>query len=415
MSDDPLTATFDGYLRADGHRGVRNWLVVAYTVYCADHVARRIAEPFRLKGVQLIGFDQCYPSDYGHELMEKLLTHSNVGAVLLVSLGCEEFRRSDLLATVRASGREVRSIVIQETGGTEKSIAAGQAIISGILPRLETTPRTPMTAADLVIGLECGGSDALSGITANPAVGLFTDRLIDAGGTAIIEETNELFGCETHFASRARTPEIGEAVLRTIKKAMVYHHRLGHASFGGGNITGGLSTIEEKSAGAYAKCGNRPLDGILIPGQRPSGTGLYLLDTVYDSDLRHGIPNIHDPHGVTAMTACGCHLIVFTTGRGSVVGQAVSPVIKVASNSAMYRRLAGDMDVNAGIAVETPDGLQAAADEIARIVARAAAGGQTRSEALGHMESYISDGYFKPGPGGCRSPAESDETPTLQH
>ena len=140
MSDDPLTATFDGYLRANGRRGVRNWLVVAYTVYCAEHVARRIAEPFRLKGVQLIGFDQCYPSDYGHDLMEKLLTHSNVGAVLLVSLGCEEFRRSDLLATVRASGREVRSIVIQETGGTEKSIEAGQTIISEILPRLESTP-----------------------------------------------------------------------------------------------------------------------------------------------------------------------------------------------------------------------------------------------------------------------------------
>ncbi|MEE4600014.1 MAG: UxaA family hydrolase [Desulfobacteraceae bacterium] len=410
MSEDPLTATFDGYLRADGRRGVRNWLVVAYTVYCAEHVARRITEPFRFKGVQLIGFDQCYPSDYGHELMEKLLTHPNVGAVLLVSLGCEEFRRSDLLATVQASGREVHSIVIQESGGTEKSIEAGQAIISKLLPRLETTTRAPMTAADLVIGLECGGSDALSGITANPAVGLFTDRLIDAGGTAIIEETNELFGCETHFASRARTPEIGEAVVRTIQKAMAYHRRLGHASFGGGNISGGLSTIEEKSAGAYAKCGTRPLDGILIPGQRPSETGLYLLDTVYDSDLRHGIPNIHDPHGVTAMAACGCHLIVFTTGRGSVVGQAVSPVIKVASNSAIYQRLAGDMDVNAGIAIESPDGLQAAAEEITRIVTRAAAGDPTRSEALGHMESYISDGYFNPVAGGCRNPAEADDT-----
>jgi altronate hydrolase len=292
--------------------------------------------------------------------------------------------------------------VIQETGGTEKSIDTGQAIISEVLPRLETTARAAMTAADLMIGMECGGSDALSGITANPAVGLFTDRLIDAGGTAIIEETNELIGCETHFASRARTPEVGEAALRIIKKAMDYHRRLGHASFGGGNITGGLSTIEEKSAGAYAKSGTRPLEGILIPGQQPPRTGLYLLDTVYDSDLRHGIPNIHDPHGVTAMAACGCHLIVFTTGRGSVVGQAVSPVIKVASNSAMYQRLAGDMDVNAGIAIEIPDGLQAAAEKIAHVVARAAAGAPTRSETLGHMESYISDGCFKSDQGTCR-------------
>ncbi|MCP4249617.1 MAG: UxaA family hydrolase [bacterium] len=410
MSENPLAATFNGYQRADGRRGVRNWLVVAYTVYCAEHVARRIVEPFRLKGTRLIGFDQCYPSDYGHGLMEKLLTHSNVGAVLLVSLGCEEFRRADLLAAVKASGREVRSLVIQETGGTEKSIEEGQAIVSDTLPRLEMARRLPMTAADLVIGLECGGSDALSGITANPAVGLFTDRLIDAGGTAIIEETNELFGCEAHLASRARTPEVGEATMRVIKKAMDYHRRLGHASFGGGNITGGLSTIEEKSAGAYSKCGTRPLDGILIPGQPPPGTGLYLLDTVYDSDLRHGIPSIHDPHGMTAMAACGCQLTVFTTGRGSVVGQAVSPVIKVASNSEMYRRLAGDMDVNAGVAVQTPDGLQVVAEEIARVVARTAAGDPTRAEALGHMESYISDGYFKPGPGICRNPGEAEET-----
>ena len=335
--------------------------------------------------------------------MEKLLTHPNVGAVLIVSLGCEEFRRSDLLETVRESGREVRSLVIQENGGTEQSIEVGRTFVSETLPLLEKTTRSKMTVADLVIGLECGGSDALSGITANPAVGLFTDCLIGAGGTAIFEESNELFGCEDHLASRARTPEIGEAAIRVIKKALDYHRQLGHASFGGGNISGGLSTIEEKSAGAYSKSGSRPLDGILVPGQWPPRTGLYLLDTVCDSDLRYGIPNIHDIHGVTAMVACGCHLILFTTGCGSVVGQAISPVIKIASNSEMYRRLAGDMDVNAGRAIEATDGLKTVAEEIARVVAQTVSGEPTRSEALGHMESYISDGYFKPGVGNCRT------------
>jgi altronate dehydratase large subunit len=403
MSENSLAVTFDGYLRADGRKGIRNQLVVAYTVYCAEYVARRIVEPFRLQGVRLIGFDQCYPSDYGHDLMEKLLTHPNTGAVLIVSLGCEEFRRSDLLQAVQASGREVLSLVIQENEGTEKSIEVGRTFVSETLPRLEKIKRSKMTAADLVIGLECGGSDALSGITANPAVGLFTDKLIDVGGTAIFEESNELFGCEEHLASRARTPEVGEAAIRVIKKALDYHRRLGHASFGGGNITGGLSTIEEKSAGAYSKSGSRTLDGILTPGQLPPETGLYLMDTVYDSDLRYGIPNIHDIHGVTAMAACGCHLIIFTTGCGSVVGQAISPVIKIASNSKMYRHLAGDMDVNAGCAIEIPNGLEVVAEDIARVVAQTVAGEQTRSEALGHMESYISDGYFKPGAGNCQT------------
>jgi altronate dehydratase large subunit len=402
MNENLLATTFNGYPRADGRQGVRNQLVVAYTVYCAEHVARRIVEPFRLKGVRLIGFDQCYPSDYAHDLMHKLLTHPNVGAVLMVSLGCEEFRRTDLLTAVKSSGREVSSLVIQENGGTEKTIESGRKFVSDALPRLENAKRTSMSVADLMIGLECGGSDSLSGITANPAVGGFTDRFIDIGGTAIFEESNELFGCETHLASRAKTPEVGTAAIRTIEKAIDYHHRLGHASFGGGNITGGLSTIEEKSAGAYSKSGTRQLNGILTPGQRPPGTGLYLLDTVYDSDLRYGIPNIHDIHGVTAMVACGCHIIIFTTGRGSVVGHAVSPIIKVASNSKIFSRLAGDMDVNAGIAPETPDGLELVADEIARTVIHTASGNQTKAEICGHMESYISDGYFKPEGINCR-------------
>ena len=136
MNENPLTATFDGFLRADGRRGVRNWLVVAYTVYCAEHVARRIAEPFRLKGVQLIGFDQCYPSDYGHELMEKLLTHPNVGAVVVVSLGCESFNRPQLVETIEASGRPCKLLVIQKAGGTRSTIRAGREWIQAAIEQV---------------------------------------------------------------------------------------------------------------------------------------------------------------------------------------------------------------------------------------------------------------------------------------
>ena len=395
-------ASFSGWLRPDGRRGVRNFTVVAYTVYCAEHVARRIAEPFRGQGVQLIGFDQCYPSDYGYGLMRDLCTHPNVGAVLVVSLGCEEFRRGDLLAAVRDSGRLAAGLVIQDEGGTTITIERGWAWVGRALEELSSQKRTPLTAADLVVGLECGGSDAFSGITANPAAGLFADRLIDAGGAVIFEETNELFGCEKHLANRARDPEVGRRAARAVQKAVDYHRRLGHASFGGGNISGGLSTIEEKSAGAYAKSGHRPLEGVLIPGQQPPGPGLYLLDTVYDSILRHGIPNIHDSHTVTALAACGCHLIVFTTGRGSVVGQAISPVIKVCSNTEVFDRMKDDMDVNAGFVADGQGGLNEAADRIEAAVMAAAGGLPTRSEALGHMESYISDGYFEPPRPGCR-------------
>ena len=398
MSDrSPDAHTWQGFPRADGARGIRNHVVVAHTVYCAEHVARRIADPFGDRGVQRIGFDQCYPSDYGFHVMERLATHPNVGGVLLVSLGCEEFPRAALKEAVAASGRLLGSVTIQEAGGTAKSIAAGRQWVEEALARLHDAPRAPMGPADLVVGLECGGSDGFSGITANPATGLFADRLIDAGGTVIFEETNELFGCQGHLAGRACSPEVGRRAAAAIDKAVAYYTRLEHGSFGGGNITGGLSTIEEKSAGAYAKSGHRPLAGVLTPGEKPPGPGLYLLDNVYDAqDLRYGIPNIHDPHTVTTLAACGCHLVVFTTGCGSVVGQAVAPVIKVCSNTATYRAMEDDMDVNAGSILDGDAGPEGVAADIFSAVVRAAAGRPSRSEALGHQESHVSDGWFKP-------------------
>ncbi len=392
---------FSGFVRPDGRKGIRNYVVVAYSVYCAQHVARLIAAPYRFEGVQLIGFDQCYPSDYGFHLMKSLCTHPNTGAVLLVSLGCEEFRRSELKEAVAASDRPVELLVIQEAGGTLKTMEKGRRWVEESLRHRNRTQQTPMTVADLTVGLECGGSDGFSGITANPAVGLFTDQVIDAGGTVIFEETNELYGCEKHLAGRARTPEIGVEVVDRIDKAVSHYRRLGHASFGGGNISGGLSTIEEKSAGAYAKTGHKPLDGVLIPGTPPPRSGLYLLDTVYDGDFGYGIPNIHDTHSVTALTASGCHLIVFTTGRGSVVGQAISPVIKICSNTYQYKRLIEDMDVNAGRIADGRAELHDVAGAVGEAVVNAAGGAPSKSEMLGHQECYVSDGRFAPLPRGA--------------
>jgi altronate hydrolase len=389
-----------GFLREDGRKGIRNYVVVAYLVECAHHVARKIAEPFQEQGAQLIGFPGCYPSAYAHRVLEAMCTHPNVAAVLLVSLGCEEFRRSALRDAIAASGRPVEILVIQEEGGTSATVAAGRAWLQARLAEAAAAPTVPFGLADLVVGTKCGGSDGLSGITANPAVGYAFDRLVDAGARLMFEETCELIGCEDHMAGRAVTPELGQEIIAAVRKADTYYRDLGHGSFGGGNIKYGLSTIEEKSLGAYAKSGTRAIAGLLKPGVPPPRAGLYLLDTVNDGGVRYGIPNINDTQTVTEMVASGAHMIVFTTGAGSVVGQAVAPVIKCVSNSRVYQRLADDMDINAGTIADGAETIGQVGERILAKVIEVASGAPTRSEALGHQEFVLNYKTYEPlGPG----------------
>lgn len=385
-----------GYPRTDGRKGIRNFVVVAYLVECAHHVARKIAEPLQEAGAQLIGFSGCYPSAYAHRVLEALCTHPNVGAVLIVSLGCEEFRRGALRDAVRDGGRPVGLLVIQEEGGTTATIAAGRAWVEARLAEAAAAPTVPLSFSDLVVGTKCGGSDGLSGVTANPAVGSAFDRLFDAGATLMFEETCELIGCEDHMACRAVTPGLGAEIVAAVRKADAYYRDLGHGSFGGGNIKYGLSTIEEKSLGAYAKSGTRPISGLLKPGVRAPHAGLYLMDTVNDGGVRYGIPNINDTQTVTEMVASGAHMIVFTTGAGSVVGQAVAPVIKVVSNSRVFQRLSDDMDVNAGTIADGAETIEQVGERILARVIETAAGIPTRSEALGHQEFVLNYKTYEP-------------------
>jgi len=385
-----------GYLRSDGRKGVRNYLIVAYLVECAHHVARKIAQPFEDEGVQLIGFPGCYPSAYAERVMTAVATHPNVGAALLISLGCEEFHRAKLKAAIEASGRPVALLTIQQAGGTAGTIAKGRAWIEAQLPMLSAAPTAPLTLSDLVVGVKCGGSDGLSGVTINPAVGRAVDALIDAGATVMFEETCELIGCETHMAARAKTPELAEALREAVMKADVYYRDLGHGSFGGGNIKYGLSTLEEKSLGAYAKSGSRPIVGILKPGILPPKPGLYLMDTVNDGPVRYGIPNINDTQTIVEMVASGCQLIVFTTGAGSVVGQAVAPVIKGVSNSRVYQRMEGDMDVNGGTIADGVESVEDVGRRVVAAIVSAASGVPTKSEALGHQEFVLSYKTYEP-------------------
>jgi altronate dehydratase large subunit len=385
-----------GYLRQDGRKGIRNRVLVVYLVECAHHVAHEIALPWRDGGVHLIGFPGCYPNAYANRSMKRLCTHPNVGAVLLVSLGCESLDRWDLAETVLQSGRPVHTLVIQESGGTRATTAAGRQWVKQALEQLHDTPRVELEISDLVVGTICGGSDATSGLTANPVIGKVFDWLVDRQATAIFEETNELLGCEEHLARRAITPDLAKELAAAVLKAERYHRVLGHGSFALGNAEGGLTTQEEKSLGAYAKSGCRPISGLLKPGNVPPRGGLYLLDVVPDGEVRFGFPNISDNTEAADLMSCGAHLILFSTGRGSVVGSAISPIIKVCANPETYRRMQEDMDIDAGRILEDRATLDQVAQELIDRVIAAAGGEPTASESLGHQEFILTYKSFEP-------------------
>ncbi len=394
----PQLPELRGYRRADGRRGIRNYLLVVYTVECAHHVTRRIADAFEPDGpggVQVVGFPGCYPSEYAQRVLGALCTHPNVGGALLVSLGCESFDSTALAAAVEESGRWLGQLVIQEEGGTSATIARGRELVADGLTVIADVEQVPMTTGDLVVGTICGGSDGTSLLTANPGVGRAFDRLVADGASCIFEETGELIGCEEHLRTRAVDPILGDELAARVTKAACYYEQLGHASIAPGNLAGGLTTIEEKSVGAYAKSGSSPISGVIEPGERPPGPGLYLLDVVPDGPARFGYPNINDTTEVVELIACGSHVILFTTGRGSVVGSVISPVVKVCANPETYQKMSEDMDVNAGRVLLGEASLDDVGLEIYKLVARTAAGEPTRSEALGHQEFQLGYKVFR--------------------
>ncbi len=397
--------TIQGFLRDDGRKGIRNIVAVAYLVECAHHVASEVVLEFRKVveqplGVHLIGFPGCYPNAYAENMMERLLTHPNVGAVLLVSLGCESMNKRHLEQAVQASGRPVHTLTIQETGGTRSTIAQGIEWVKWALDSMRQQKSVPMALSELVVGTICGGSDGTSGITANPAIGRAFDLLIEQGSTCIFEETGELVGCEYHMKSRAVTPELGEEIVNCVAKAARYYSIMGHGSFAVGNADGGLTTQEEKSMGAYAKSGASPIDGIIKPGVLPpaagKGGGLYLLDVVPDGEPRFGFPNIADNAEIVELIACGSHVVLFSTGRGSVVGSAISPVIKICANSDTYKKMTDDMDVNAGCILDGNGTLEEVGQEIFELVQQVSNGVKSKSEDLGHQEFILTYKSFEP-------------------
>lgn len=381
--------TWQGYLRSDGRKGIRNIILVVYTVECASHVAHAIGRDE--DDVHVIGFPGCYDNQYAIRMILALGRHPNVGAVLAVGLGCEYTQPAKIAQAVRESNRPAASFFIQENGGTTSSIARGKQLIAKLREEMASQVQlVPMSWSDLVIGSECGGSDGTSGLAGNPVVGAFFDLLVDRGGTAIFEEIVEMIGLRPILDSRAASSNSREQLLAAYDKAERYCREVRQYSVAPGNFAGGLTTIEEKSMGAFAKSGTRPIQGVIRVAEHPPHNGLWLLDSVPDPHfMQFGYTNPNDTEGIMDLICAGSQIVLFVTGRGSVIGSAVSPLIKVTGNSITYNRMSDDMDFNAGRILTGETTLPAAAEELASLV-RAVAGGQpSKPEALGHREYFL--------------------------
>jgi altronate dehydratase large subunit len=379
--------TFQGYRRNQGLPGVRNAVAVIPSVFCADTVARRIAE--HVAGA--IAF--CHPvgcSQVGLDLeltargLKGLGAHPNFYGAVVVGLGCERLRPRELADGIAAAGKPVEMLVIQEEGDTLRAIEKGVTLASRIAEEAACQQREAFPLSELSLGLKCGGTDATSGIAANPALGWATDRVVEAGGRAVFTEVTELIGAEQILAARGRTPQVAAEIAAAIGAmekrlaAATACPELGHRSalISPGNEDGGITTVAEKALGGITKAGTGPISGVLGYGRYPGSPGLYLLDCVG-----------HDGEAVTGLVAAGCQVVVFTTGRGTPTGFPGVPVIKITGNSATFERMKFNLDFNAGPIMEGAS-IAAVGEKLLEKVLRVASGEPSRAELLGHDELF---------------------------
>lgn len=375
---------FQGYRRANGTVGVRNHVLVLPSVMCANHVVDRIGRALpevitvgHPTGCAQVGAD----FEQTKRTMAGFAANPNVAAVLVVGLGCETNESKALSAEIAARGQRVEVLGIQETGGTSATIARGVEIARGLLTEAARWERTTAPLSALIVGTECGGSDGFSGITANPALGYASDRIVAEGGTVILAELPELVGAEHLLAARASAPvaeKLYELIERVEARARAMHVDMRYGNPTQGNIAGGLTTIEEKSLGAAYKGGSTPLNEVIEYAERPSARGLVVMDT----------PG-QDIEQLTGMVAGGAQVVVFTTGRGTPTGSPIAPVIKVATNSPLFERMRENMDVDAGAVLAGTRTLEQVGDEIFDWIVAAANGREPAAEALGFRDFAI--------------------------
>lgn len=390
MADDRKQYSWLGYVRKNGSLGIRNKVLVIYSVECASYVAKEIVRQAGDTETEVVGFSGCTDNEYAVRLLISLIRHPNIGAVLAVGLGCEYVQPEWLADIAKKEEKEADWLFIQNEGGTRKSIEKGLSIVHKMQEDLKKVKRVPMGLKDLVVGAECGGSDYTSGLAGNVVVGRFNDRLIDAGGTAVFEEIVEAVGLKDLLVSRGTNEKAKEDISFTYDKALEYCKSVRQYSVSPGNFAGGLSTIEEKSMGAVVKSGSKQIQGVIKVGKVPKSKGLWLLDSTPDPYwMQFGITNPNDNEGLMDLISCGCQLVFLVTGRGNVVGSAISPCIKVTGNSATYKKMSEDMDFDAGPVLEGICSQDEMAQRLLDMVVSVASGEKSKSEALGHKEYFI--------------------------
>lgn len=370
-----------GYSRPDGRLGIRNQVAIIYSVHCSMVVAQRLHDLFPVR-TQLFGYPRgCALRAGPYNKITALGKHSSYAAALVVGLGCEGADAHMIAEEIAKSGKPAEAIKINEEGGDLKTIEKGSRILVRLIQHASLAERAQMTPADLIVGQECGGSDATSGLASNPITGVAADLLIEAGGTYMHSEVAELMGCGDVLAARAVNEQVAGEIRELIGEAERRCFQRGRFSWGYGNILGGLTSIEEKSYGCLAKSGTKPLQGILREYGPPPGKGYYIQVGEPESGTFHG-----DPEGINQFAACGAHIGLFTTGCGSTTGGLI-PVIKIVANVKRMQLIEDNADFDATPIIRGEKTIQEMGEELYQEILAVAAGKLTKSEIYGHHEA----------------------------
>ncbi|MDH7473986.1 MAG: UxaA family hydrolase [Anaerolineae bacterium] len=375
--------SFPGFRRVDNLVGTRNHVLILPAVVCANAAARRIAAA--VPGAVVL------PHPYGCSQLDVtriqtvligLGKHPNVAAVLVVGLGCETVQARDLATEIAVSGKPVEMVSIQDEGGMSATIAHGTDIVCQMVEQARQQEREPCPFDQLIVGLECGGSDATSGLVSNPVIGQVADRVVAAGGTVLLSETTELMGAEHILASRAVNSEVGQHIVEIVaaveREALAAGVDLRGLQPTPGNMAGGVTTIEEKSLGCIYKAGSAPVQGVLDYGQHPPGRGLYIMDT----------PG-QDAESIIGMVAGGAQVILFSTGRGTPLGSPLAPTIKLTANPQTAARMAEHIDLSAAPVLEGQSTIEKEGDRLWELLLRVVGGQLTTAEIWGEGELAI--------------------------
>ena len=367
----------------NGTVGTRNYVGILSTVVCANEVADAVSR--QVQGtVAFLHQQGCCQTPVDIERVNNTLSrlgqNPNLYGVVLISLGCESTDVSGVAETIVSSGKQVEVVVIQETGGAARSIAKGVLVAQKLAQAASTMAREPCPVSSLVLGLKCGSSDTTSGLAPNPALGIASDLLVEAGATSVLGEVTEFIGAEHLLAKHVKNPEIGQKIINLVERMENRAKSVGADIRGGqptgGNIKGGLTTIEEKSLGAIAKAGNAPIQAVYEYGEIPQKKGLVVMDS----------PG-REPEILTGLAACGCNVIAFTTGLGAPQGFPFVPVIKITGNHNTWEKLQDHMDLNVSGIMQGTETLPAAGKGIYNDIIEVASGKLTKAEISGYTKA----------------------------